>query len=256
MIVSMGYFYNHQAGVPTWLADTWAFSFETRSWTLINNGTAADCVSCTELHAFLIAAAPRARYGHSAVVHNRWMYVFGGTGDTEKGRALEDAELESGELWRLHLDTHQWHLVHPTLAHRNVPHPRSLHAATTIRSPLGDHMLVHGGMLQRADPSHRDDTWIFDFQHHRWSNIPGAGARMMRVMSLTLCRAQGPVRRHADGIQRQGVSVWRVAPLAQPRRQRAVDVHPGAGMAAGHAEPAHLHAPHCAQLPLCGAVRA
>ena len=46
MIISMGYFYNHQAGVPTWLADTWAFSFQTRSWTCINDGTGAECRSC------------------------------------------------------------------------------------------------------------------------------------------------------------------------------------------------------------------
>lgn len=120
------------------------------------------------------------------------MYVFGGTGDTEKGRTLEDSELESGELWRLHLDTHQWHLVHPSLAHRNIPHPRSLHAATIIRSHLGDHMLIHGGMLQRADPSNRDDTWIFDFVQHRWTNIPGQGSQSHHFCVHVSCFAQDP----------------------------------------------------------------
>ena len=41
--------------------------------------------------------------GHSAVVHNRWMYVFGGTGDTEKGRALEDAEVAHRGCTELHV---------------------------------------------------------------------------------------------------------------------------------------------------------
>jgi hypothetical protein len=38
-------------------------------------------------------------------------------------------------MWRLHLDTNEWQLVHDALPEQGAPHPRSLHAATLISTP-------------------------------------------------------------------------------------------------------------------------
>jgi hypothetical protein len=65
MIVSHGYFYDHINHQPTWLADTWAFSFITSKWVRVHDGE---------------KNAPTPRYGHSGVQAGRHLIIFGGDG--------------------------------------------------------------------------------------------------------------------------------------------------------------------------------
>lgn len=67
MIISHGYFYDHQLHRPTWLADTWAFSYTTHSWTRL-----ADMSS---------PPAPSPRYGHACALWNDKMLLFAGDGE-------------------------------------------------------------------------------------------------------------------------------------------------------------------------------
>ena len=66
MVVSLGYFYDHRNHRPTWLADTWGFSYHLRRWTLLHDGVRA--------------LAPSPRYGHTASLHGDRMIIFGGEG--------------------------------------------------------------------------------------------------------------------------------------------------------------------------------
>ena len=156
MIVTMGYFYNHRKGVPSWLKDTWSFSLTTHTWTLLNSGENEP--------------VPRARYGQSVVKYGRSLYMYGGTGDdrNRRGTVLSEAR----ELWRYDLDGNAWTLIHETSDDAAFPIPRSLHTAALIG---GNKMLMFAGFIQHTEFNHRDDTWLLDLDTHQWTEVLTTG---------------------------------------------------------------------------------
>ena len=156
MIVTMGYFYNHRKGVPSWLKDTWAFSLTSQTWTLLNSGENEP--------------VPRARYGQSVVKYGRSLFMYGGTGDdrNRRGTVLSEAR----ELWRYDLDTNVWTLIYETTDDAAFPIPRSLHTAALIG---GNKMLIFAGFIQHTEFNHRDDTWLLDLDTYQWTEVAPKG---------------------------------------------------------------------------------
>ena len=64
LVVTHGYFYDHQHHKPAWQSNAWAFNFARREWRRVHEGEKA--------------GAPSARYCMSAVVFEHGMWVFGG----------------------------------------------------------------------------------------------------------------------------------------------------------------------------------
>ncbi|XP_069699123.1 uncharacterized protein [Periplaneta americana] len=119
---------------------------------------------------------PRGRRGHTALVHQGAMLVYGG---------YQDLRGSSNELWGFHFDTESWHLLSSSSSgitggrssssgggHGDLPPARHKHSAI-----LHDEaMWVYGGM---TDLQERADFWRWDTVAKMWTNIrakPGPGA--------------------------------------------------------------------------------
>ena len=93
---------------------------------------------------------PQGRRGHSAVVHQDCMYIYGG---------YQDLRGSTSELWAFHLPSQTWHLVSQGAAGGvgagDCP-PKHHHSAVVHN----DAMWVFGGM---SDLQERSDCWKFDF---------------------------------------------------------------------------------------------
>eukprot|EP00047_Mylnosiga_fluctuans_P015252 m.44695 g.44695 ORF g.44695 m.44695 type:complete len:393 (-) comp5838_c0_seq2:1413-2591(-) len=153
MVVTHGYFYDHRLHVPTWLADTWAFHFTSRTWARIHDGT---------------GEAPSLRYGHLTVLTGNTMILHGGDGPSKTDPTGPSST--SDEMWAFNLRTHTWTA---TAALGPSPPARSLHAGAILESHGRKQLLIHGGLG-------KSDTWIFDLTDHAWREIPsrdGPGTR-------------------------------------------------------------------------------
>jgi hypothetical protein len=127
LIVTHGYFYNHNLRHPGWQSDAWAFNFGTSSWRKVHAG---------ERH-----GAPSARYSSSAVLHDHALWMFGGDdGGHKKSMFNYVFKAWFDELLRFDLKTYVWHKVEPSSETR--PPKRALHGAVTI----GQSMYVYGGL--------------------------------------------------------------------------------------------------------------
>ncbi|XP_053554062.1 ras guanine nucleotide exchange factor F [Bombina bombina] len=99
-------------------------------------------------------ARPTNRKGHSAVVYQAGMYIFGGYFDI-KG-AVE-------EFWMFSFGSEKWSALSPRTRGMG-PGPRHGHASATFNSA----MYLFGGLKQMAE---QNDFWKFDFRRHHWSSI-------------------------------------------------------------------------------------
>ena len=100
LVVTHGYFYDHQHHRPAWQSNAWAFNFARREWRRVHEGEKA--------------GAPSARYCMSAVVFEHGMWVFGGDDGGHKhsmNNYVFGAHFD--ELWRLDLRTYAWRRVKP-----------------------------------------------------------------------------------------------------------------------------------------------
>ena len=148
LVVTHGYFYDHQHHRPAWQSNAWAFNFARREWRRVHEGEKA--------------GAPSARYCMSAVVFEHGMWVFGGDDGGHKhsmNNYVFGAHFD--ELWRLDLRTYAWRRVKP--ADGVAPPKRALHQAVV----LGASMYVYGG-LGKAD------LWRYDFGGGRWTQLMAA----------------------------------------------------------------------------------
>ncbi|XP_048522591.1 tip elongation aberrant protein 1 isoform X2 [Dendroctonus ponderosae] len=102
-------------------------------------------------------ATPKGRRGHTALVHNGAMLIYGG---------YQDLRGSCGELWAFHFDTESWHLVSaaPSKPSDQFPSPRHKHSAVVH----GEAMWIYGGM---NDLHSRGDLWKWDFYTKFWTNI-------------------------------------------------------------------------------------
>merc|ERR550517_1422272 len=106
------------------------------------------------------AVTPRGRRGHTAVVFQDSMYIYGG---------YQDLKGSTAELWAFHFPSATWHLVSQGGA-VDCP-PRHRHSAVLHDSA----MWVFGGM---NDLQERSDFWKFDFVSRSWRPVkskPGPG---------------------------------------------------------------------------------
>ncbi|CAG9761028.1 unnamed protein product [Ceutorhynchus assimilis] len=102
-------------------------------------------------------ATPKGRRGHTSLVHNGSMLIYGG---------YQDLRGSCGELWAFHFDTESWHLVSvpPNKPSDQFPFPRHKHSAVVH----GEAMWIYGGM---TDLNERGDLWKWDFYTKTWTNI-------------------------------------------------------------------------------------
>lgn len=97
---------------------------------------------------------PSGRRGHTAVMHEGFMHVFGG---------YQDLRGSSSELWIFDLATERWSLL-LTPSYFEQPPPRHNHSCIVH----DDAMWIYGGL---TDLQPRGDFWKWDFAAHRWSRI-------------------------------------------------------------------------------------
>lgn len=97
---------------------------------------------------------PSGRRGHSAVVFNGVMHVFGG---------YQDLRGSSSELWTFDLNTERWNLF-LTPSYFEQPPPRHNHSCVIHDAA----MWIYGGL---TDLQPRADFWKWDFTTHQWSRI-------------------------------------------------------------------------------------
>ncbi|CAL1276516.1 unnamed protein product [Larinioides sclopetarius] len=97
---------------------------------------------------------PSGRRGHSAVMFDGFMHVFGG---------YQDLRGSSSELWIFDLSTERWSLL-LTPSYFEQPPPRHNHSCILH----DDAMWIYGGL---TDLQPRGDFWKWDFGAHRWSRI-------------------------------------------------------------------------------------
>ncbi|XP_057660577.1 uncharacterized protein LOC130896456 [Diorhabda carinulata] len=96
---------------------------------------------------------PKGRRGHTALVTNGSMLIYGG---------YQDLRGSSNELWAYHFDTESWHLISTTgKGSSECPPPRHKHSAVL----QGDAMWIYGGM---TDLQERSDLWKWDIPSRTW----------------------------------------------------------------------------------------
>ncbi|KAE8581646.1 hypothetical protein XENTR_v10024873 [Xenopus tropicalis] len=98
--------------------------------------------------------SPTNRKGHSAVLHQSSMFIYGGYFDL-KGAV--------GEFWAFALDTENWSALSPS-TRGSGPGPRHGHTAATYNGA----MYLFGGLKHMAE---QNDLWRFDFRRHNWASI-------------------------------------------------------------------------------------
>eukprot|EP00967_Tisochrysis_lutea_P109409 scaffold170273_cov37-Tisochrysis_lutea.AAC.3 len=118
LVVTHGYFYNHDKRQPAWQSDAWAYSLSEQTWRRVHQGEKY--------------GAPSARYSASAVVHDGSLYMFGGDDGGHK-RSMNNYVFKSwfDELWRLDLASYTWRAIKP-VGVSSLPHKRALHSAVVV----------------------------------------------------------------------------------------------------------------------------
>lgn len=97
---------------------------------------------------------PSGRRGHTSVVYNGAMHIYGG---------YQDLRGSSSELWSFDFVTERWHL---TLLSSHVDQPPARHNHSSVVHDAA--MWVYGGM---TDLQERNDFWKWDFVSKQWSRI-------------------------------------------------------------------------------------
>ncbi|KAM8934784.1 leucine-zipper-like transcriptional regulator 1 homolog [Pelodytes ibericus] len=97
---------------------------------------------------------PRNRKGHSAVVYQSCMYIYGGYFDITG--AVED-------FWVFYFDLKKWATL-STSTRGLGPGPRHGHSCVTYNAA----MYLFGGLKHMTE---QNDFWRFDFRRHNWASI-------------------------------------------------------------------------------------
>eukprot|EP00056_Hartaetosiga_gracilis_P012313 m.195892 g.195892 ORF g.195892 m.195892 type:complete len:440 (-) comp13671_c2_seq21:10-1329(-) len=172
LVVFLGYFYDHKNHQATWCKDVWAFSLESRDWSMVHDG----------IH----GVAPEPRYGHTAtLIDASRVFVFGG--DTGKAHG------KKSDAWIFNLSTDTWELL--TVHSSTGPSPRSLHASSLIENEAGEKFVViYGGIKEH-------DTWLYSVGENTWrlhpsSTLEQLGKRFGAAMTQS---ASDPTRAYLFG---------------------------------------------------------
>lgn len=100
---------------------------------------------------------PTGRRGHTSVVYNGAMHVFGG---------YQDLRGSSSQLWAFRFDTEQWELTCGEGGNGAGDHPPARHNHSCVVHQGA--MWVYGGL---TDLQERADFWTYHFDTGRWSRI-------------------------------------------------------------------------------------
>ncbi|NXE18065.1 GEFF factor, partial [Ardeotis kori] len=128
------YIYGGCFGIRGISQEFWTFHFDTRRWL---------CVSCPSHN-----AGPGPRHGHSAVVYQTGMYLFGGLMGLS----------EQKDLWKWDFVSSSWSNIRTSQG----PPPAVGHASVVFK----DSMLIFGGGISNSSPN--DDLWKYHFHTQTW----------------------------------------------------------------------------------------
>ena len=109
---------------------------------------------------------PTPRFGHTAVVHEDVMVVFGG----RDGKCNDD-------LWTYNFLTKTWRHMTTSSANGNGPKPRAGHTAVVMDGK----MLMFGGVAESSAGMHScwlNDLWSLDLTTFKWSIQRSKGSRL------------------------------------------------------------------------------
>ncbi|RHZ02499.1 hypothetical protein DYB35_000048 [Aphanomyces astaci] len=121
-----------------------------------------------------VGQVPPCLAGHSAVVYDRCMYVFGGTPLNDD---LVDDHERHGSLYQLNVDTFEWKRWRMP----DEPASRNEHTASVHQHQM---ILVGGLTCSSATAVGRID--VFNFQTKTWSVLPQRGTDLAPPPSLSL----------------------------------------------------------------------
>ncbi|XP_060529678.1 uncharacterized protein LOC132704051 isoform X2 [Cylas formicarius] len=102
-------------------------------------------------------STPIGRRGHTSLVYNGTMLIYGG---------YQDLRGSCGDLWAFHFETESWHLLWspPAKSADYFPAPRHKHSAVIH----DESMWIYGGM---TDLQERNDFWRWNIREKTWHNI-------------------------------------------------------------------------------------
>jgi len=111
---------------------------------------------------------PHPRFGHTAIVKDRSMFVFGGYNNIQ----------EFQDLHRFDFDTSEWNEVK---VNGIPPSPRYMHNACYYDDGITKYMYIFGGL----DPPKRlSDLHKFDFDTETWTELNTSGAPSVVVSGM------------------------------------------------------------------------
>lgn len=159
------------------LGDTWAYDFNTNTWTSMNP-----------------SIGPGARYGHALAYDVKFekCILFGGY----DGHHRDDT-------WAYDYNSNSWTLMIPPLA----PSARRAHAMTF--DPRTDGTVLFGGC---ADPCVRtsdlsSETWTYDLRANKWNNLNPSLAPLRRwIHAMTYDHKSGQVVLFGGSLGDGGIS--------------------------------------------------
>ncbi|XP_077978700.1 uncharacterized protein LOC144434118 [Glandiceps talaboti] len=115
----------------------WTYDLEGNSWHLNYDSQLDD--------------SPCARHCHSATVHGKDMWIYGGLANLTA----------KGDLWKWNFETRRWSRI------RYRQGPGDLHGHSVVK--VTDGMLVFGG--EDGDGHVKNDLWKFTFDTHVWQKL-------------------------------------------------------------------------------------
>lgn len=132
--------------------ETWAYDIETGVWE--NRQPAVQ---------------PPARWGSMMVYDPKAdrVLLYGGTN-------LFDGSTVLGDLWAYDYESNTWTELHPS------PSPPPHHFPVLVYVPTISRVILFGG-YQQGFTSLFNDTWAYDYQHNRWTNLNPATPPAPRV---------------------------------------------------------------------------
>ncbi|UXI22962.1 hypothetical protein NH340_JMT08905 [Sarcoptes scabiei] len=119
-------------------SEIWYFDLDTEEWYLEGNN-------------FRKEASPSVRHGHSAVVYQESMFIYGG---------MSNLNIK-GDFWSWNFELKQWNRIK---TNKN-PGILAFHSAIVVL----DSMFVYGG--ERSNGNHVNDLWRFRFANQTWEHI-------------------------------------------------------------------------------------
>lgn len=163
----------------------WKLDLATSEWQSLS-------VKSSKLGAHL---RPTNRRGHSAVIYNNSMYIYGG---------FEDFRGSSNQLWEYQLANQRWELRNLSSSSANHPEPRHSHSSIVY----GDSMYVYGGLSNLKPLS---DLWRWSWPEKRWFKEKTRGSSPGQLHGHTAIEAFGSM--FVFGGERKGRatrSLWRL----------------------------------------------